>query len=43
MQAGLEKDAFYLIRPDGHVGFVSLKQDVVALRDYIASHQLVFA
>lgn len=41
--AGLSEFALYLIRPDGHVALASLKQDIAALRDYIAAYQLVFA
>ncbi len=32
--AGLQQDALYLVRPDGHVGFASPSQDIAALRRY---------
>jgi hypothetical protein len=35
-QAGLEKDAPYLVRPDGHIGFARTTQDVEGLRAYLA-------
>jgi 2-polyprenyl-6-methoxyphenol hydroxylase-like FAD-dependent oxidoreductase len=31
---GLERDAIYLIRPDGHVGFATAQDDVSVLRRY---------
>jgi 2-polyprenyl-6-methoxyphenol hydroxylase-like FAD-dependent oxidoreductase len=33
--AGLERDALYLVRPDGHVGFVRREADVEALSAYL--------
>lgn len=32
---GLEKDALYLVRPDGYVGFVSATQDTTGLSAYL--------
>jgi 2-polyprenyl-6-methoxyphenol hydroxylase-like FAD-dependent oxidoreductase len=32
--AGLQRDAIYLVRPDGHVGFASTSPDVEALRRF---------
>ena len=34
--AGLEKDALYLIRPDGYVGLADERQDVGKLTEYVA-------
>jgi 2-polyprenyl-6-methoxyphenol hydroxylase-like FAD-dependent oxidoreductase len=31
---GLEQDALYLVRPDGHIGFLDASQDVAALRRF---------
>jgi hypothetical protein len=33
----LEKDAYYLVRPDAHVGLASATQDVAALKRYVYS------
>jgi hypothetical protein len=33
-RAGLARDALYLLRPDGHVGFADSRQDIAALRRY---------
>jgi len=33
--AGLARDALYLVRPDGHVGFARREQDVEGLRAYL--------
>ena len=33
--AGLARDALYLVRPDGHVGFARQTQDVEGLRAYL--------
>jgi hypothetical protein len=38
--AGLKRDALYLLRPDGHVGFASPSQDAGALADYLSRLQL---
>ncbi|MEO9168219.1 MAG: FAD-dependent monooxygenase [Aestuariivirga sp.] len=42
MQAGLEKDALYLIRPDMHVAFASQIQNANALQEYVSAQQIVF-
>jgi hypothetical protein len=34
-RAGLGRDALYLVRPDGHVGFARQGQDVEGLRAYL--------
>jgi 2-polyprenyl-6-methoxyphenol hydroxylase-like FAD-dependent oxidoreductase len=34
-RAGLERDAVYLVRPDGHVGFAGAAADVEGLRAYL--------
>jgi 2-polyprenyl-6-methoxyphenol hydroxylase-like FAD-dependent oxidoreductase len=34
--AGLERDALYLVRPDGYIGLARPAQDVAALRAYLA-------
>jgi 2-polyprenyl-6-methoxyphenol hydroxylase-like FAD-dependent oxidoreductase len=34
-RAGLERDALYLVRPDGHIGFARRAADVEALRAYL--------
>jgi hypothetical protein len=36
-RAGLKKDAFYVVRPDGYVGLASATQDVAALKTYVRS------
>jgi hypothetical protein len=33
--AGFKKDAFYVVRPDGHVGLASATRDVAALKIYV--------
>ena len=35
-RAGLARDALYLVRPDGHIGFARKAQDVMGLRGYLA-------
>jgi hypothetical protein len=40
-RAGLERDATYLVRPDGHVGFARLEPDVEGLRDYLGRFGIV--
>jgi 2-polyprenyl-6-methoxyphenol hydroxylase-like FAD-dependent oxidoreductase len=35
-RAGLARDALYLVRPDGHIGFTRRAQDVEGLRAYLA-------
>ena len=34
-RAGLERDALYLVRPDGHIGFARREPDVAGLRTYL--------
>jgi hypothetical protein len=34
-RAGLARDALYLVRPDGHIGFARKEQDVAGLRAYL--------
>jgi len=38
--AGLERDALYLVRPDGYVGLAAPKRDIAALTDYLSRLQL---
>ena len=38
---GLERDALYLVRPDGHVGFARREPDVEALRAYLGRFGIV--
>jgi hypothetical protein len=33
--AGIERDAMYLVRPDGHIALASPEQSVTALRDFL--------
>ena len=40
-QAGLERDALYLVRPDGHIGFARREPDVEALRGYLGRFGIV--
>ncbi|MFC7475389.1 FAD-dependent monooxygenase [Dankookia sp. GCM10030260] len=42
-QAGLARDAAYLLRPDGHVGLADPRQDPATLGAYAARHGLAFA
>jgi 2-polyprenyl-6-methoxyphenol hydroxylase-like FAD-dependent oxidoreductase len=39
--AGLERDALYLVRPDGHIGFARREADVEALRAYLGRFGIV--
>jgi 2-polyprenyl-6-methoxyphenol hydroxylase-like FAD-dependent oxidoreductase len=39
--AGLQQDAVYLIRPDGHIAVASQKQDATRLQDYAVRRGLV--
>jgi 2-polyprenyl-6-methoxyphenol hydroxylase-like FAD-dependent oxidoreductase len=39
-KAGLEKDALYLVRPDGYIALASSRESDGALRDYAARHQV---
>ena len=34
-EAGLKRDAIYVVRPDGHIGLVQPKQDAEALEQYL--------
>jgi hypothetical protein len=40
-RAGLARDALYLVRPDGHIGFARRAQDVEGLRAYLARFGIV--
>ncbi|WP_405078852.1 FAD-dependent monooxygenase [Paenibacillus chitinolyticus] len=40
-EAGLTEDALYLIRPDGHIGFVNAAQNIALLRAYLTKHKIV--
>ena len=40
-RAGLARDALYLVRPDGHVGFARQEQDVEGLRAYLGRFGIV--
>jgi hypothetical protein len=37
-KAGLTRDAAYLVRPDGHVGLVTERQDAQAFTSYVEKH-----
>lgn len=39
--AGLARDAAYLVRPDGHVGLALPRQDADALDDYLVRHGIL--
>jgi 2-polyprenyl-6-methoxyphenol hydroxylase-like FAD-dependent oxidoreductase len=39
-RAGLERNAFYLVRPDGHVGFARRGPDVEGLRSYLGRYEI---
>lgn len=39
-KAGLERDALYLVRPDGHVAFADSKQDVEKLRSFLTRFKI---
>ena len=39
--AGLERDALYLVRPDGHVAFASGEQDVAGLERFLDRFRIV--
>ncbi|MBL6454911.1 FAD-dependent monooxygenase [Belnapia sp. T6] len=41
-EAGLQRDAAYLVRPDGHVGLAWANQDPLYLEVYVARHGLAF-
>jgi hypothetical protein len=40
-RAGLARDALYLVRPDGHIGFARKAQDVEGLRAYLGRFGIV--
>ena len=40
-EAGLQKDALYLVRPDGYVALADSHQDVAALRAHVAKFKIV--
>ena len=40
-RAGLERDATYLVRPDGHVGFARREPDIEGLRAYLGRFGVV--
>lgn len=40
-RAGLARDALYLVRPDGHIGFAGKAQDISGLRAYLARFGIV--
>jgi hypothetical protein len=40
-RAGLERDALYLVRPDGHVGFARRDPDIEALRAYLGRFEVL--
>jgi len=39
-RAGFEKDALYVVRPDGYVGLVDARANPEGLRRYFAAHQM---
>jgi hypothetical protein len=39
-QAGLKRDALYLVRPDGHIAFADSRQDVRRLRDFLSRFKI---
>jgi hypothetical protein len=41
-KAGLERDALYLVRPDGHVAFASSEQNIMNLKAFIDRFGLRF-
>ena len=42
-QAGIKRDALYLVRPDGYVALASAEQQVRQLKSYVARFHLDFA
>jgi 2-polyprenyl-6-methoxyphenol hydroxylase-like FAD-dependent oxidoreductase len=38
--AGLERDALYLVRPDGHIALANSKQDVEKLRQFLSKFKI---
>lgn len=41
-RVGLERDALYLIRPDGHIGWARREADLASLRSYLDRFGIVF-
>jgi hypothetical protein len=39
-EAGLAKDALYLVRPDGYVALASVAQDTAELRNFIEKFRI---
>ena len=42
-RAGLQRDAIYLVRPDGYIGLAEKHDGAGALRSYLDAHRLMFA
>ena len=40
-KAGLQKDALYVIRPDGYIGFISSEQRIELLYQYLNTHKIL--
>lgn len=40
-KAGFQQNALYLVRPDGHVALASTAQDIDALKNYLASFEII--
>jgi 2-polyprenyl-6-methoxyphenol hydroxylase-like FAD-dependent oxidoreductase len=40
-KAGLEKNAFYLLRPDSYIAYAEAKQDGKLIEEYLQEHKLV--
>lgn len=40
MQTGLQRDAIYLVRPDGYVAFANAESDEAALETYLSKHNI---
>jgi hypothetical protein len=40
-RSGLERDAFYLAHPDGHIGFARREADVAGLRAYLGRFGII--
>ncbi|MCM3191693.1 FAD-dependent monooxygenase [Priestia megaterium] len=40
-KAGLQKDALYVIRPDGYIGFISSEQRIDLLHQYLNTHKIL--
>ena len=39
--AGLQRDALYLVRPDGYVGLADEKRDPTTLERYLHAHGII--